>query len=207
MHEAAEEVVAQRRQAELALLVVEQVVLAGAIPHRDMHMAAIAGEVDEGLRHEGGAKPMLLGDRLHHELEEAELVGRGQRVVEVPVDLELAVGVLMIVLIGPPAEIDHGGADLGDDVEAAHDRRLVVAGLLLRIARVGNRRAIGIDEMEFGLDARHQLHVALAALLEQALEHEARRLADRLAFHPRIARHPGDFRLPWQLDHRLRHRA
>ena len=41
-------------------------------------------------------------------LKKAELVGRGQRVVEVPVDLELAVGVLVIVLIGAPAEIDHG---------------------------------------------------------------------------------------------------
>ena len=76
-------------------------------------MAAIAGEIDEGLRHEGGAKPVLLGDRLHHEFEEGELIGGRQRVVEIPVDLELAVGVLVIVLIGAPAEFDHRRGDLG----------------------------------------------------------------------------------------------
>ena len=95
--------IGHRREAELALGIVEQVVLARPVPHRDMHMAAIAGEIDEGLRHEGGAEPVLLGDRLHHELEEGKLIGGGQRVVEIPVDLELAVGVLVVVLIGRPS--------------------------------------------------------------------------------------------------------
>jgi hypothetical protein len=47
---------------------------------------------------------MLLGHRLDHELEEAVLVGGGERVVELPVHLELAVGVLVVVLVRAPAE-------------------------------------------------------------------------------------------------------
>ena len=43
---------------------------------------------------------MLFGDRLDHELEEAVLVGGLQRVVVIPVHLELAVGVLVVVLVG-----------------------------------------------------------------------------------------------------------
>ena len=37
----------------------------------------------------------------------------------------------------------------------------------------------------------------------ELLEHQARRLGERLAVHPRIARHPGDFRPPWQRDDRI----
>ena len=70
-------------------------------------MAAGAGQAGEGLWHEGGAEPVLLGDGLHHELEEGMPVGGDQRVVEVPVHLELAVGVLVVVLIGGPAERQH----------------------------------------------------------------------------------------------------
>src|SRR5690554_7625808 len=44
--------------------------IAAVLPHRDMGMAAIAGEIDERLRHEGGAQPVLLGDRAHHIFEE-----------------------------------------------------------------------------------------------------------------------------------------
>ena len=62
---------------------------------------------------------MLLGDRLHHEFEEGELIGRGQRVIEIPVDLELAIGVLMVILIGPPAQLNHGCGNFGDHVDAA----------------------------------------------------------------------------------------
>ena len=76
-------------------------------------MAAVSGQVGERLGHERCTKPMLLGDRLDHELEEAQLIGRRQRVIEVPVDLELTVGVLMVVLVRTPSERNHGRADLG----------------------------------------------------------------------------------------------
>ena len=111
---------------------------------------------------------MLLGDRLDHVLEERVPVGGLQGVVILPVHLELAVGVLMIVLIGAPAEIEHGIADLGDDVVAAHQRLLVVAGLRLVIARVGDGAAVGRDQEELAFDAGLQL-VALAAAASSTL--------------------------------------
>ena len=97
-------------------------------------VAAVAGQVREGLRHERRAQAMLLGDRLHHELEERVPVRGDHAVVVVPVHLELAVGVLVVVLVGPPPEREHRVADLGDDVVAAHERRLVVAGLGVDVA-------------------------------------------------------------------------
>jgi hypothetical protein len=48
---------------------------------------------------------------------------------KVPVHLELAVGVLVVVLVRAPAEFQHVVADLGDHVVAAHQCLLVVAGL------------------------------------------------------------------------------
>ena len=67
-----------------------------------------------------------------------------ERVVEVPVHLELAVGVLVVVLVRAPAELQHVVADLADDVVAAHQRLLVVAGLGRVILGVGDRRAVGV---------------------------------------------------------------
>ena len=83
-------------------------VLPVEIPDRDVGVAAVAGQALEGLRHEGRAQAVLLGDRLDHELEERMLVGGDERVVELPVHLELAVGVLVVVLVGLPAELQHG---------------------------------------------------------------------------------------------------
>ena len=120
-------------------------------------MAAAAGQVGERLRHEGRAQAVLLGDRLDHELEEGVPVGGAQRVVVVPVHLELAVGVLVVVLVGLPAERDHGVADLGDHVVAAHQRLLVVAGLGLLVGRVGDGAAVGRDQEVLALDAGLEL--------------------------------------------------
>ena len=52
-------------------------------------------------------KPVLLGDRLGHVFEEGVLVGGLERVVILPVHLELAVRVLMVVLVRAPAELEH----------------------------------------------------------------------------------------------------
>jgi hypothetical protein len=98
----------------------EGVGLAFHIPDGDMRVAAVAGQALEGLRHEGGAQAVLLGDGLHHELEEGMFVGGLQRVVIFPVHLELAVRILMVVLVGLPAERQHVIANLGDHVVAAH---------------------------------------------------------------------------------------
>ena len=158
----------------------------------------------ERLRHEGGAQPVLFGDRLHHELEEGVLVGGGQRVVEAPVHLELAVGVLVVVLVGAPAERQHVVADLGDHVVAAHHRLLVVAGLRCGVVLVGDRLAVGRDQEELGLDAGLHAHAVGRRFGDQPLQRGARRLRDRLVLHDAVGGDPGDLRLPRQLDDRGR---
>jgi hypothetical protein len=108
-------------------------------------MAAVAGQPLDRFGHEGRAEAMCLGHRLDHELEEAVLVGGRQRVVEFPVHLELAVGVLVVVLVGSPAEIQHVVADFAHHVVAAHHRLLVVAGLHGGVVFVGHLRAVGVS--------------------------------------------------------------
>ena len=132
-------------------------------------------------------------------------VGGDQRVVIFPVHLELAVGVLMVVLIGLPAQRQHGVADFRDHVIAAHQRRLVVAGLGLayRRGRKSPRRPATIRKNS------HSTPVFICIALgrgggDHPAQHIARRLLDFLAVHHRIAGEPADFRLPGQLDQAVR---
>jgi hypothetical protein len=61
MHHAADEVVASGERPELVASRPRTAFLPPC-PHRDMRVAAIAGEIDEGLGHEGGAQAVLFGD-------------------------------------------------------------------------------------------------------------------------------------------------
>ena len=197
---AAEEVEGEFREAELRIRVVEQVAPALRVPHRNMRVAAIAREAEERLRHEGGAQPVLLGNRLHHEFEEGVPVRRHQRVVIVPVHLELAVGVLMVVLVGAPAQGKHGVADFGDDIVTAHQRLLVVAGLRVDIARVRNAGAGGVDQVVLGLDAGLHPEPFGRGLGDEVLQHDARRLLDRPAVHDEVPGDPRHVGLPGKPD-------
>ena len=133
MHEAAEELVSQLGQTQLAASVVEQILFTGFVPQGNMGVTAVAGESGERLGHEGRAQAVVLGDGLGHELEEHVAVGGLEAIVVIPVHFELAVAVLVIVLIRVPAEPDHGVANLGDDIEMPGQGRLVVAGLGLGV--------------------------------------------------------------------------
>ena len=80
-----------------------------------------------------------------------------------PVHFELAVGVLVVVLIGPPAQFQHVIADFGDHVIAAHDGLLVIAGLFgaYRIHRKWSCRRR--DQEKLGLDPGLDTQALLAA--------------------------------------------
>ena len=169
-------------------------------------MAAVAGQAGERLRHEGGAQAVLLGDRLDHELEEGVPVGGDQRVVEVPVHLELAVGVLVVVLVRAPAELQHVVADLGDDVVAAHQRLLVVAGLRLR-CRMSSEIAVpsGVIRKNSASTPVLTCRPCLGRLGDARFFSTSRgACATVLAVHHAVGGDPGDLRLPRQLDDRLR---
>ena len=167
-------------------------------------MAAIAGEVGEGLGHEGRAVAVALGDRLDHELEEGVPVRGDQAIVVLPVHFELAVRVLVVVLVGLPAELDHRVADLADDVEAAHQRGLVVAGLLLHVPGIGDRHFVLREQEILALDAGlHPVSGGVRAL-DLALQHHPGRGFDRGAVHPQIGGEPADLAVPGKLDQALR---
>ena len=122
-------------------------------------MTAIAGEIDKRLGHEGSAHAMLFRKCLDHELEKTQLIGCFQRVAEVPVDFKLAIGIFMIVLIGPPTKFGHGSTNFSNDIDAPHDGRLVIARFILSIARIRNCCGIRIEQVEFRLHTCHQFHI------------------------------------------------
>ena len=96
-----------------------------------MEVAAVAGQVRERLGHERGDQAALLGHRLDHVAEEDRAVAGGQRVGEVEVLLELAVGVLVVGGVVVPPERGDVARDLADEVEVARQRAHVVTRLLV----------------------------------------------------------------------------
>ena len=165
-----------------------------------MRVTTVTGQVAEGFRHEGRTQTVVLGNRFYHVLEEHVLVRSSQRVVVIPVHLELAVGVLVVILVGIPAKLEHAIADFADDRVLAHQRLLIVAGLALRIGGVGNLGAIGADQVILALDAGFHAVAFFQCLRELTLERDPRRRFDFLAIHPQVRRDPADLGLPRQLN-------
>ena len=201
-HDAAEKRLALGRQTERHFPVGKGIDLAVEVPDRNMGMAAIAGQALERLRHEGGAQPVLFGDGFDHEFEEGMFVCGLQRVVIFPVHLELAVRVLMVILVGLPAQLQHVIANLGNDIITAHHRLLVVAGLFRRVVFVGDFRTIRRNQEKFRLHARLDPEPFARRLSDELFQHHARRLLHRLAFHHAIGSDPGDILFPRKLDDR-----
>jgi hypothetical protein len=131
-------------------------------------------------------------------------VGGDKGIAVVPVHLELAVRVLMVVLIRIPAQFEHAVADLADDLVTPHQRRLVVAGLGLAIGDVPDVFSVRRDQEEFAFDAALQLEATFGGLGNQPLQDIARGLFDRLAAHPGVSGEPGDLWFPGKLDEALR---
>ena len=156
MQDAAQELVGQRRQSHLVALVEEQIAAPGLIPQRQVHVAAVAGQMRERLGHEGGPVAVVLGQLFDHVLEEHMAIGGGQRVGVFPVHFELTVGILVIVLVRPPTERVHRLTDLTHHVVAAHQRRLVIAGLALGVAGVRDLGAVGCQQEILALHAAMQ---------------------------------------------------
>ena len=107
-----------------------------------MAMRRRARQIRKRLRHERRAQIMLFRERAYHEFEERVSVGRGQTVGVIPVNLKLAVGILVIGLIRPPTQFFHGGEELGNEVVAAHEGLCVVTGFRLTVEGVGDCQRI-----------------------------------------------------------------
>ena len=172
-----------------------------------MHVAAVAGQVRERLRHEGRDQPALLRHRLDHVAVEDRAVAAGQRVGRPPVLLELAVRVLVVGRVQPPAQLVDVLDHLGDEVEAPRQRADVVAGLLERVELVGDLDAavLGLaDEEVLELVADLELVARVLAALHLMPEDRARAVGVLLALDRDVRGEPADVRLPGQLRERAR---
>src|SRR5438876_6019522 len=157
-------------------------------------MRSVASEVGERLGHESGQELVLLGDGLDHPPEEDVPIGRRERVRIAPVDLELAVGVFMVVGVGVPPQLldvlDQGCHQLQVPVE----RPQVIARLAQGVQRVPRRvfpALVASQEHELRLDS-HIHHVPLLPRPLQLLPEDVpRAIRPLLAVDKDIARDPG----------------
>ena len=170
-----------------------------------MHVAAVAGQVAERLRHEGGDQAALLRHRLHHVAVEDRAIAARQRVGRAEVLLELPVGVLVVGGVQPPAErvdvLDH----LGDEVEAPGQRADVVTGELEGVELVGDLDAavLGLPQEEvLELVADLELVAHLLAALHLVAQDRARAVGPLLALDRDVRGEPADVRPPGQLRER-----
>ncbi len=197
--------VGERREAELAVRVVKQVL---DLPSRSQIEACTWQPLPvrwaKGLGMKVARRPCCSAIVLTMNLKKAWRSAVIRASSYSPVHLELAVGVLVVVLIGRPAELEHGVADRGDHLVAAHQGRLVVAGLVLGVARVGDRAAVGRDDEVFALDPGLHPPAVLGRGRDLALEDDAGRALDLLAVHPEIGREPADLGPPGQPGEALR---
>ena len=191
------------RQAEAARVVrgvaLEHVL--AVLPQAHVEVAAVAGEVAERLRHERRDHPALLGERLDHVAEEDRAVGRGERVGEVEVLLELAVRVLVVGGVVVPAEVGEVARHLRDEVEVAGEAAHVVAGLVEAVERVRqlDPAVLGLAHEEvLELGADHELVAELARAVELVAQDRARAVGPLLALHVNVAGEPRHAGLPRQ---------
>ncbi len=147
---------------------------------------------------------MFFRDRAGHEFEKNMAIGGHQGTVIVPIHLELAIPVLMVVLIGLPAQALHGVAYFGDDVIAAHQRLRVVAGFFLGVGVVGDCFAVRGQQEELALDPGLELKAVVSGLLGQSFQDVARTMIQFLAVDPQIGGQPANLSFPGQLDQTVR---
>ena len=127
-------------------------------------------------------------------------VGCQQCFAVFPVDFKLPVRVLMVVLIGLPVESNQSIADLGNQIETAHQGLLVIARFGLFVARIRNRLSVGSQKKELTFHSRAQFISALRSACQRALQHDARGLRQGVVVHPQVGGEPADRRFPGELN-------
>ena len=155
-----------------------------------MGVATIAGQPLNRLGHERGAKPCFSATVLVMNLKKLVLVCGVQSIVKLPVHLQLTVGVLMVVLIGSPAQFQHIIADFADHIIAAHHRLLIVAGFRRGIIFIGNLSPVRGQQKEFCLDPGLYMHAFGGGLCDQRRSTLRGAWATILALHDAIAWNP-----------------
>ena len=144
--------VSARPEPARVVLVQEEVRV--TVPEGHVEMAAVAGQVRERFRHEGGedvpafVTPLPLGELVDHVAEEDRAVAARERVRVGEVLLELAVRVLVVVGVVAPPQLVHVARDRGEEFVVAREAVQVVAGLLQRVERVGEPDGAVLQELD-----------------------------------------------------------
>ena len=196
--QSANEVISQLREVEATRvgLVLEQVLFAVANAH--VHVQAIARTIAERLGHERADQAHLIGDLGCAHLEEGVVVAGGQRVGVGVVDLELAVGVLVVDLIDVDADCAHRFRQPLKKRARARQALVVVAGLGQRVSGVAREQASldATQQGELGLHAGEE-GPALGRHPRQLLfENDTRAVGPGLAVYVPIGGHARITRLP-----------
>ncbi len=158
-----------------------------------MEVQAAARLVRKGLGHHREDHAALFGQRLGGQLEEHQVVGAGQALVEGEVDLVLAVRVLMVQLqhVQPASRqrLVQGMQETG----LARQRLQVVGGLVQPVAIVGRAplAAFFLQQEELGLDAGFQHPAAFGQAHSGPLKHLARAAVEGLAIDIAAAHRAG----------------
>ena len=120
-------------------------------------MHPVAGDVVDGLGHEGGVEVVLLGDALGHQLKGHNLVGALQGVVILKVDLVLSHGALVMAGLNLKAHLLQIQADLLPGGFAVVQGAQVEVGGLVLGPGGGPAVLVGLkeEELQLGPDVEH----------------------------------------------------
>ena len=136
-----------------------------------MHAAAV--DAEHRLGHEGGMQAVLLGQGLDRQLEGHDVVGGGQRLGVLEVDLVLALGNLVVGSLDLEAHLLQRQADLAAGALAVIQRAQVEVTGLVGGGGGGVAGLIGLEEEELALRADVEGVAHVGGLLQHALEHAA----------------------------------
>ncbi len=169
-----------------------------------MEVQAAARLVGEGLGHHREHRALAFGQRVRGELEQRDVVGAGDGLGVLEVDLVLAVRVLVVGLLHLHAGGLQRGAQVGEEAALAR-QALQVVGRLVQAVAVVERQPLAVhllEQEELGLDARLQRPAALGQALGGAAQDLARAVVEGLAGHEAVAGHAGHARHPGQRGER-----
>ena len=170
-------------------------------------MQAVARLVRERLGHERGVEVLTTGQRVHHEAQHDEAVGRGEGVGVLEVLLELPVGVLVVVGVVAPSHGIHVPRHRREVVEHRSEATGVVAGQFRRVPLVGRpQRAVlvAVEQRVLGLGSGLQYQVLPGRRGGGALQDDPGGVRPELTLHGGVALHGSHVGLPRQLRVRVR---
>ncbi len=110
----------------------------------------------------------------------------------------------MIVLIWPPAKLQHVVTYLSNYIVAPHNCLLIVARLGRSIISVGNSSSVGIQKEKFRLNPSFYTKAFGPCIFDQIYQNVSRCLCNRFLFHDAVSSNPGHFTFPRKLDNRVR---